>query len=126
MGGLGGGMGGAQDMAGMLAAMQNPQMQAAMRGIMSQPGMMENIANMNPQLRQMMDANPQIRWAWSSNRLRGCGGWSWAVITGLPAGASDASSCILQTSLRMSTCADFTYALSLDQAFIKLQSLAGP
>ena len=61
MGGLGGGTGGGQDMAGMLATMQNPQMQAAMRGIMSQPGMMENIANMNPQLRQMMDANPQIR-----------------------------------------------------------------
>ena len=62
MSGMGGGMGGGpQDMAGMLAAMQNPQMQAAMRGIMSQPGMMESIANMNPQLRQMMDSNPQIR-----------------------------------------------------------------
>ena len=61
MGGAGGGQGGPQDMAGMLQAMQNPGMQAAMRGIMSQPGMMESIANMNPQLRQMMDANPQIR-----------------------------------------------------------------
>jgi hypothetical protein len=57
---------GSTDMAGALAAMQNPAMQQAMQAMMANPGMMEAMTNaaaaQNPQLRQMLDANPSLRW----------------------------------------------------------------
>lgn len=65
MGALGGleGMGGmgGMDFARLSEAMQQPGMQEAMRGLMSSPGVIDSIASMNPQMRQMLDANPQLR-----------------------------------------------------------------
>ena len=57
------GQGGQPDINSMMQAMQNPAMQQMVQNVMSQPGMMETIANNNPQLRAMMDANPQVRCA---------------------------------------------------------------
>jgi hypothetical protein len=48
--------------------MQNPAMQQMMQQMMSQPQMMEsltqNAVNNNPQLRQMLDSDPRLRWAY--------------------------------------------------------------
>ena len=47
--------------------MQNPAMQQAMQAMLANPGAMESLANAaassNPQLRQMMDADPRLRCA---------------------------------------------------------------
>ena len=70
LGGLGMGQGAPQDMAGIMQAMQNPAMQQVVRSVMGQPGMMENIANANPQLRAMMESNPQVRCTCACSLIR--------------------------------------------------------
>ena len=57
---MGGAGGGAPDMAAMLQLMQQPGVQQALQGVMSNPQMMRTMINANPQLRAMMDQNPQI------------------------------------------------------------------
>lgn len=57
---LPGGFGG-MDLQRLTDLMQQPGMQQAMQGLMSSPGIMDSIAATNPQMRQMLDANPQLR-----------------------------------------------------------------
>ena len=60
---MGGGQGGPPDMNSMLSMMQDPGMNQMMRSMMAQPGMLEHLTAMNPQLQQMLDANPAMRCA---------------------------------------------------------------
>lgn len=62
-GGLGGmGMGGQMpDMNAMLQIMQTPGYSQAMSEMLSNPQMLEQMVQMNPQLRAAMDSNPQAR-----------------------------------------------------------------
>ncbi|CAL8462374.1 g1907 [Coccomyxa elongata] len=71
-GGMGaGGLGNVNpnDMSSVLQTMQNPAMQQMLQQIMQQPALMEamteNAVNANPQLRQMLDADPRLRAAMS-------------------------------------------------------------
>jgi len=59
MGSLGGG--GLLDPAMMQQMLQNPQIQQMMQGLLSNPAYMNQIMNMQPQLRGMMNQNPQFR-----------------------------------------------------------------
>jgi hypothetical protein len=64
MGALGGlGLPPALDMNTMIQTMQQPAFQAAMDQLVSTPGMMDSIVNMNPQLRRAVDADPGLRCA---------------------------------------------------------------
>ena len=54
-----GGMGG-MDMGTAFQMMQQPEYQQAMQQMLQAPGMMDTIAQMNPQLRGVLD-NPQAR-----------------------------------------------------------------
>ena len=60
MGGMGaGGMGG-MNMGAAFQMMQQPEYQQAMEQMLQSPGMLDTIAQMNPQLRGVLD-NPQAR-----------------------------------------------------------------
>lgn len=60
MGGMGaGGMGG-MDMGAAFQMMQQPEYQQAMEQMLQSPGMLDTIAQMNPQLRGVLN-NPQAR-----------------------------------------------------------------
>ena len=57
MGGLGGGN---MDMGAAFQMMQQPEYQQAMEQMLQSPGMLDTIAQMNPQMRGVLD-NPQAR-----------------------------------------------------------------
>lgn len=46
-----------------MSAMNNPAMQQMVQTLASQPGFMESMVNMNPQLRSMVDSTPGLRYA---------------------------------------------------------------
>ncbi|KAL9238478.1 hypothetical protein vseg_012894 [Gypsophila vaccaria] len=53
--------GGAQDLSSVSQIMQNPAMSQMMQNVLSNPQLMSQIVNMNPQLRAMTESNPQLR-----------------------------------------------------------------
>jgi ubiquilin len=59
--GSGGAGGGLFDPEMMQQMLQNPQVQQMMQGLLSNPTYMNQIMNMQPQLRTMMNQNPQFR-----------------------------------------------------------------
>lgn len=61
LGGMGGAGGGAPDVGAMLQMLQQPGVQQAMQGILSNPQMLQSMMNSNPQMRAMMEQNPQVR-----------------------------------------------------------------
>uniref|UniRef100_A0A7I4EFD6 Uncharacterized protein n=1 Tax=Physcomitrium patens TaxID=3218 RepID=A0A7I4EFD6_PHYPA len=56
-----GGSGGLMDPAMIQQMLQNPQIQEMMQGILSNPAYMNQIMNMQPQLRAMLNQNPHFR-----------------------------------------------------------------
>lgn len=60
---MGGAGGGAPDMGAMLQMLQQPGVQQALQGVLSNPQMMQTMMNANPQMRAMMEQNPQVRQA---------------------------------------------------------------
>jgi ubiquilin len=59
--GMMGGAGGLLDPAMMQQMLQNPQIQQMMQGLLSNPQYMNQIFNLQPQLRNMLNQNPQFR-----------------------------------------------------------------
>lgn len=54
----------------LMQMMQNPGFQSMAQSMMSSPGFTDAVINMNPQLRSMMDANPQFREVMSNPEMR--------------------------------------------------------
>jgi len=48
-------------MGAMLQMLQQPGVQQALQGVLSNPQMMQTMMNANPQMRAMMEQNPQVR-----------------------------------------------------------------
>ncbi|KAL9244805.1 hypothetical protein vseg_018531 [Gypsophila vaccaria] len=53
--------GGVPDLSSMSQIMQNPAMSQMMQSVLSNPQYMDQMINMNPQLRAMTESNPQLR-----------------------------------------------------------------